>query len=301
MKKTNEDFQKEILEKNQKIIVLGEYNGIKEKILVQCKQCGEQYYAWPNNLLKGHGCRRCADTKNSNNYTMTDEEFKQRVNKLNPNLFVRGTYTKSNVPIECECLICGNVFYPRPANLLFRNGSCPRCSRKALRKTQEEFIEDVYKLNPHVKIIGKYNNNATSVDCECLKCGTHWSPKATWLLQGKGCPTCNMSKGERKIESFLLSHNIAFQKQYTYDDCKDKAKLPFDFFLPDFNLVIEYDGKQHFQEVEDWFNSTLEEIQEHDKIKNEYCANHDINILRISYKDYKKIEDILKNQLLIYS
>lgn len=301
MRKSNEDFQKEALEKNHKVIVLGEYTKQTEKILVKCLECGNEFYVLPRNVLAGHGCRKCADKKNSENYKMPEDEFKKRIYNLNPNLMIKGKYIRNNIPIECKCMVCNNVFYPRPSNLLNRNATCPRCSRKALVKTQEDFIVDVKKVNPQIKILGKYVNNTTRIECECLKCGEHWSPKATWLLQGKGCPKCNSSKGERRIESFLLDNGIKFIKQYTYEDCKDISKLPFDFFLPDYNLIIEYDGKQHFKEVDDWFNSTLQEIQRHDEIKNQYCKNNNINILRIPYWDYKNIESILNENLLNHS
>ena len=298
MRKSNEEFLREARKKNNKVDIIGLYVKQDEKILVQCKKCGTQYYALPRNILKGCGCRLCANNDNSQRLRMGKEEFCKRIQALNPNLLVIGDYVKNNVPIECKCLICGNIFYSAPSNLLGRNGRCPKCSRKALTKTQEDFVSEVKQKSPFIKIIGEYINNSERVLCECEKCGHQWSPKATLLLQGKGCPKCKYSKGERQIESFLIDNNINFIAQYTFDDCKDINRLPFDFYIPDYNMLIEYDGKQHYQEIKGWEGSNLEFTQKHDLIKTEYCCNHNIELLRIPYWDYKNIEQILTQKLI---
>lgn len=77
--------------------------------------------------------------------------------------------------------------------------------------------------------------------------------------------------------------------------------MPFDFYLPNFNLCIEYDGEQHTLGWNYGKNceNSLNIIKENDSIKNRYCINNNINILRISYLDYEFTEDILNKALKI--
>lgn len=125
----------------------------------------------------------------------------------------------------------------------------------------------------------------------------------------QGCPYCfdtkkfKFSKGEKEVKRVLQSLNIAFLPQYTFQDCKDKNILPFDFYLLDLNKCIEYDGQHHFYPVpfngissEDAQNNHLTTIK-HDKIKNEYCKNNNIELLRIPYYDFKNIEVIVRDFL----
>lgn len=127
----------------------------------------------------------------------------------------------------------------------------------------------------------------------------------------QGCPYCFdtkkfiFSKGEKMIEKILQSFNIKYLPQYTFLDCKDKNMLPFDFYLPDLNKCIEYDGQHHYYPVT--FNGISKKEAEinhaltikHDKIKNKYCKNNNIELLRIPYYNFKNIEVIIRDFLEI--
>ena len=109
----------------------------------------------------------------------------------------------------------------------------------------------------------------------------------------------SMSLGERKIFDFLINKNIKFISEKTFPDCRDKGLLRFDFYLPIYNIVIEFDGKQHHEET-DYFQSSLEEIQYRDNIKNEYCIKNNIFMIRLKYTELiqQTIEKTLENILL---
>lgn len=91
-----------------------------------------------------------------------------------------------------------------------------------------------------------------------------------------------MSVGEKRIAEYLKRKNIDFEYQKRYKDCRDINVLPFDFYLPKYNAIIEFDGYQHYYNVKQFGNS-LEYTQYHDKIKTQYCATKNINLLRIPY------------------
>ena len=128
---------------------------------------------------------------------------------------------------------------------------------------------------------------------------------------GHRCPICNESAGEIRVQSYLQSHKINNKMQYKFDDCKYKRILPFDFAILDANdkpiLIIEYDGEQHERPV-NFGGISDKEAQEafeltkiRDKIKTDYCKENKIPLLRITYKNFDKIENILDKELKKYN
>lgn len=114
------------------------------------------------------------------------------------------------------------------------------------------------------------------------------------------CPQCNESKGEKKIRLWLEKNNIPYKKQEKFDNCRDIKPLPFDFYLPTFNIAIEYDGRQHFEPIEFFGGQEyFESVKMHDGLKNEYCKNNGIPLLRIPYFKFDNIEEELNNFLFI--
>ena len=117
-------------------------------------------------------------------------------------------------------------------------------------------------------------------------------------MSGNGCPLCNESKGENKIAIYLDDNNIVYNRQHKFDRCMNKRKLPFDFYLPDYNICIEYDGRHHYESIDYWGGDVkLKYTKNNDEIKNNYCKKYNIPILRIPYT--MSIEEI-KNVIYEY-
>ena len=116
-----------------------------------------------------------------------------------------------------------------------------------------------------------------------------------------GCETGSI--GENIIYTYLEDHNINFDSQKRFDDCKYKQFLPFDFYLPDYNVCIEYQGEQHYKPVDFSYTPTeeskqkaikkFEDGQKRDRVKKDYCKEKGIYLLEISYKDKKRLSEIL--------
>lgn len=100
-------------------------------------------------------------------------------------------------------------------------------------------------------------------------------------LQGQDCPVCKESYGEKEIRHFLDDNKIPYVNEKRFDDCKNKKRLPFDFYLPEHNICIEYDGKHHYEPI--FGEEQLKDTQRNDKIKNDYCVNNNIEMVRIKY------------------
>lgn len=103
-------------------------------------------------------------------------------------------------------------------------------------------------------------------------------------LRGKGCPICNESKGEKEIRNILEIKRIKFIPQHKFNDCKNINKLPFDFYLPDHNICIEYHGLQHYEPIK-WFGGqdVFDKLIKRDKIKKNYCIEKNIKLIIIPY------------------
>lgn len=192
-------------------------------------------------------------------------------------------------------------------NLLKGHG-CVYCGAESageiLKKTNEEFISEMEeKYGDEYIILGEYINAKTKIKVKHNICGHEWSVTPANLLRGYGCPKCASSKGEKTIGEYLQSNNIDFISEYSFIDCRNELPLPFDFYLPDSNTLIEYDGKQHYEPVN--FGGCSDDValinhkrtKKHDNIKNTYCKSNNIKLVRIPYWDFDNIEQILDEVL----
>ena len=100
-----------------------------------------------------------------------------------------------------------------------------------------------------------------------------------------GCPICNESHGEKFIRNYLDKNNIKYESQKKFKDLKDKTYLSYDFYLSDYNILIEYQGQQHYEPIKfnGKNNSNLEKQQYHDKLKREYAKNNGYKLLELKY------------------
>lgn len=145
--------------------------------------------------------------------------------------------------------------------------------------------------------------DSSRIKCKCNICKTTWIAMLWNLKKGTGCPKCKQSHGEEKVENWLKENNVSYLREYRFSDCKYKRFLPFDFYLPDYNLCIEYQGEQHYKPVT--FNGCSKVESENkfktqkikDDIKKKYCLMNNINFLEISYKEFDLIEIILESYI----
>lgn len=147
-----------------------------------------------------------------------------------------------------------------------------------------EFVSDKFKGN-HIN--------------HTWKCPEGHIFKMRWsnFYSGNRCPICNNSKGELKILKHLEYNSIKYIKEYKFKNCRDRRALPFDFYLPQYNMCIEYDGEMHYKETD--LGNDLKLQQKHDKIKDDYCKVNNIFLLRIPYWELNNIENILRDNLRV--
>lgn len=283
-KRTREKLTLELLKKERPDLeILGKYINNYTKIKVKCS-CGFVYEATPTSLRDHHKCKKCAGR-----YQYTKEELQE----IRPDLEIIGILP--NKKIQYRCPICKEITQTSQLWLIGKKRSecCYKCRGQRIAKGRTKTKEYLQSKCPDIEILGDYIDNATPIKYKC-KCGTIHYARPNNLISGNRCWHCRESKGEGLIKQYLDSHSIPYIMGYKYIDCKDKRPLPFDFYLPTYNMCIEYDGEQHFKSSSLWDrNGDLNLRKLHDSIKNKYCKEHNIKLLRISYNQIDEIDEIL--------
>lgn len=304
LKKTHDDFKSELEQINPNIILLNKYIDMKHKVKCKCLIDGNEWESLPQNLLNGHGCPKCSAQEASKRNLKSHETFLHDVHMVSPTIVIQNIYKNNTSKIKCKCEICANEWTTTASNLVAGKG-CPKCGLEkrisAITKNHKQFIDEMLLANSDIEIIGKYINSSTPIKCKCLNDGYIWEATPSNLLKGTGCPVCSNSHGEKAISTVLDSMSIEYIPQHRFNDCRNTRSLPFDFYLPHFNMCIEYDGQQHFRPVnfggctDEQAIKSFESTKLNDSIKNQYCKNNNIRLLRISYCDYDNIGTIIQN------
>ena len=274
------------------------YTEISVPMRIVCSIHGE-FWQNPDNHWRGHGCYECGLLKISEFKSKDINIIKLRFFETHGELYIYdwSTYKNATTNMTIICSIHGK-FDQTPHNHA-SGQKCPKCMGKFLTvlDTIREFIDkhgDIYFYDEST-----YVNQTTKMDMYCLEHGLFKLQPYLHRL-GIGCPRCvSESVGESTIYKYLYSKNINFERQKRFDDCRNKKPLPFDFFIEPLNILIEFDGIQHF-EFCDFFHKThhdFEEQQLKDKIKTEYCENKNIKLIRIPYWKQYNIENILDKEL----
>lgn len=193
---------------------------------------------------------------------------------------------------------CGRVFNPSVKNFTCKskNGGkgtrCPRCQHQSYAFTIEEvksYVERV-TLGEYEVLSDRYDNNKYKLQFRHnhVLCKNHIFDMS-WNDFKNGeqrCPECfrllKSSKFHKYIRNFFIKFNIEYEEEKKFDTCKNIKHLPFDFFIPDLNLLIEYDGKQHERA---WYDDEgkLQKTKNNDSIKNKWVENNtDYSLLRIT-------------------
>ncbi|AHJ87074.1 hypothetical protein BCP8-2_036 [Bacillus phage BCP8-2] len=256
--------------------------------------CGDIYRVTPNHFFYDNS--RCKCQLNIKQPKVFEEEF----NEISKGSYTQmGTYERKDIKIDIKHNVCGTIFPATPHSFLQGKG-CPECFGNKT-KTTEEFSKEVDELTDgEFSLMTDYVNNRTHVTIKHIECGKEYPVTPKDFLRGNRCPFCKQSKGERLVRRILDEANVEYTIQKSYNDLKSNyQKLPFDFFLPEHNLLIEYDGEQHFKEVQFFGGAKkLESQTRRDTLKNEYAKRNNIRLLRIPYTySEEKVKEVIISYL----
>jgi hypothetical protein len=198
---------------------------------------------------------------------------------------------------------CGNISKTRIYSIL-ANGPCRVCAGKYKRslfaKTPSKYVDEVKQLtNGEYEVLGEYINAFTPLKLR-HNCGYEWVAIPRAILMGRGCPICAGSSSENAAYLYLKKAGIRFKKEAKMDGCCDKIALRFDYMIhhSDRMILLELDGEQHFGGTSTGFFGSYSEAHRRDEIKDKYCADRNIKLLRIPYWRFKDIPTILDEFIL---
>lgn len=272
-----------------------EYINAFQPLEYTCPHGHKGTISW-NSFSNGRGCNECGRISTIKKKTTDYKKVKETL-ESEGYILLSKEYKNAHEKLDCicpkghECKIRYNDF---------RHGHrCRECGkelRSKVQRTNYEIIKQSFEKEGYTLLTKKYTNNKQNLKVKCPN-GHEYITLWNRFQQGLRCPICHTSKGEECIKRTLNDLNIEFiYNRYIWKD----ASLRPDFYLPFYNLVIEFDGKQHFEPIE-YFGGEegFKKRQTKDKEKNDYCKNHNIDILRIPYWDIDKIEKIIKAKLKI--
>lgn len=305
-RKTIEEFTVELMEHCVNVDVI-EFTGMGNPVKVRCGVCHYEWETFPNSLLKcktESGCPKCS------HLVITNKDFQKRANETkHENVIVLGKYKKANEKIKCMCKQCGRQWHAT-ATQIYGGYGCAECSAKERgirqRVSYDEVVDRIHLNHPNIEIVGKYEKASKKVMMKCNVCNYEWEGTPTSMFYfDSGCPKCyTPSKGEEVVNLFLQMNMIEFIPQKTFSDLRgvNNGMLSYDFYLPTFNKLIEFQGEQHIRAVSRFGGEEQLKIQqEHDRRKREYAKEHNIDLLEIWYYDIDNIEQILKENLNLES
>src|ERR1035437_1251938 len=279
------------------------YVSNKKKVILGCLTCGNWFEQTPSSHWRGDGCKKCSGLEK-----YIQELALQKCYDLNGTDkfdYSKFIYNGANEYSIIICLTCGVEFQQTPGSH-WRGIGCLKCSGSK-QLNSEEWVEKAKnspkQLNKNYGFhLVNYKNNHTKVDIWCpIEGHGIFQIRPSHFINGGGCHHCKESRGE-KITNNFLKNNFVFERQNTFDDCRNIRILYFDFWLSEHNVLIEFDGQQHFESKE-WFGGeeAFVKRQINDAIKTKYAKDNNIPLLRIHYKDIEKTEFLIREFLALHN
>lgn len=272
-----------------------ELQSVGSHIKIGCPQHG-MFTQLAQNHLRGLGCIKCTTI-----YSPTLQEWKTRAEQIHGDKYdySKVQYVNNRTKIIIGCHKHGD-FQKIPAAHTLKKHGCPKCT-KLYRPSTQEWIARAQTLygDKYDYSLVNYVNALTKVTIICKTHGNFSRTPNDHINGHQGCRLCNESKGELAIARCLESHNISYVREKTFTDCRNQRPLPYDFYIPSHNLLIEYDGEQHFHPVR--FPSQSKKTAEvqfkktciNDKIKTEFAVTKGICLLRIPYGNLHQIPALI--------
>lgn len=263
------------------------YVNFSTKINITCFNHG-LFSQTPRSHLSGHGCPTCSGTKKINHH-----EFINRISNEYKKIYDlnKCIYINAKTPVIIICNKHGG--FSKFAQQIYKGDGCPKCTLENL-PAKRNFLAKAVLVHGQTLDFSKANyiSAREKITVSCKKHGDFFITP-NHILNGKGCPLCKASHGERKIMIFLKNQNIKYQREHTFPDCRNIKLLRFDFYLPEYQTCIEYDGFGHY--TNHYGEKSLRKIQFNDKIKNKYCQDNLISLIRI--RDINLVNSILTELL----
>lgn len=274
------------------------YHNTNTKVEIVCNIHGS-FFQKPSKHLFGQGCMKCGHLKRK----ISDDVFLSKALEKHGSKYDYSRISKNGGSNKKEEFVCEEhgIFVQRRRCHLSGKG-CPKCVYNTYKLSTEEFIEKVSVVHcleyDYSKAI--YVSNYDNLEIICKIHGSFFQTPSNHLA-GRGCPKCGKveSSGEKRIRRWLTKNDIEYEQEKSFKGCNVTRKpLQFDFYLPQQQLLIEFDGIQHYKAFDRFKGEEgLSQRQSRDEFKNSWAKEHGYDLLRISYKDFENICCILSERL----
>lgn len=269
---------------------------------------GEFVQSIYHHINEKQSCPKCRYVKSAASKRRSLEDIIKIANKIHENKYDYSLITeykndRTKYPIRCKK---HDIIFSQTMNnhLIFKEG-CPICAKEQnaenRKYTNEEWIAKAREIHgDKYEYKEEYKGSRIPIEIICPIHGAFRQFPSNHLF-GQGCPICKESKLEREMRFILSENNIKFISQHTFDWLIYKRNMFLDFYLPEYNIAIECQGKQHFRNG-GWTDSIedFEEIETRDSIKRQLCEEHNIKLLYFSnlgieypYKVYEDVNELL--------
>lgn len=262
------------------------YIDANTKVCIVCPEHGE-FWQNPMSHLSGVGCRACGYLKNRKERVKTTGDFINQAREVHKDKY---DYSKVDYKGAHEkvCIICpehGEFWQTAYSHI--QGKGCSKCSHRSYKYTTDEFVNEAKKIHGDKYDYSKvnYKNNQTKVCIICPEHGEFWQTPNKHLI-GEGCPNCINSLLENKTKTILDKNNIENIQKCTNSILPWLGRQHLDFYLPEYKVAIECQGKQHFEPIE-YFGGIekFNHLKSLDKKKLELCRNNDVSLYYVNYDD----------------
>jgi very-short-patch-repair endonuclease len=281
------------------------YKNSVDKVTIICRKHGK-FPISPSSLLRGNGCSLCGDESSALKRSKGTEKFIEEAIKVHGDRYDYSlvVYISSYEQVIIICHEHGK-FPQFPLNHL-KGHNCIECgfleTGNKLRMPLEEFIASANAVHSNKYDYSNVDYNGSKDDVEII-CPVHgpFLQSPGNHIRGSGCKLCGdllNSRGIQLIENWLKLKGLVYEREKTFDGFKSKKTkkqhFRFDFFVPGKNILIEFDGPQHFKPIEHWGGEpAFQALIENDKQKEEWAVKNGYLLLRIRFDELEKMEDIL--------
>lgn len=263
----------------------------KGKAVFECSFCHKEFICDISNIVRDHtkscGCAtKLLKSENHMKYHSGDRVGPKKI-KLIKRLENKGKGSYTGI---FECPDCGKEFIRDFTSIITGNTQSCGCSTY----TKQQSYKEGSRVGPYNLLLIKRKGRNAIFQCNC---GKEFTAQISNIVNGttRSCGCISISRGEEKIKSILEKEDILFISQKSFKNCINpmtQRHLYFDFYLPEYNCCIEYDGEQHFKASGRLWNTqeNLEATQYRDEIKNQYCKDNNIKLIRVPYTDFDKLD-----------
>lgn len=308
-RKTQEEFVQEIYSiVGNDYEVVGDYVNNNTKIKMKHNKCSTVYDVKPKGFKDGNRCPDCRNKLRGRRFKTTEEFTKELASIVGDEYTLVGDYHGATVKLKLLHKECGELWEVTPNAFLSMKVRCYGCARRKIgetnRRTHEEFTRILNETRgDEYQLIGEYNKSNEKVLVEHTVCGYSWKVRPYHLLEGQGCPRCQESNGEKMTREVLSKLGYSPEMQKEFPELKNKMPLSYDFFIPESQILIEYQGIQHYKPIS--FGGSgcpkkkLERQQYNDELKREYAKLKGYVLIEIPYtmRTHEQIEAYLINKL----